>query len=95
MSNQLINTEMEKLQAQINVKQGEILAHKSYLNATDYKVARAFETKTEIDPETLTKREEAREAINLLESEIAELKEQIEQENENNSQQALPTELLS
>ena len=80
---------MEKLQAQINVKHGQILAHKSYLNATDYKVARAFETKTEIDAETLISRSEARERINQLEVEIIEL------ENENNSQQALPTELLS
>lgn len=61
---------MEKLQAQINVKQGQILAHKSYLNATDYKVARAFETKTEIPPEDLALRVEAREAINTLEAEV-------------------------
>lgn len=61
---------MEKLQAQINVKQGQILAHKSYLNATDYKVARAFETKTEIPPEDLALRAEAREAINTLEAEV-------------------------
>ena len=86
---------MEKLQELINAKQGEILARKSYLNATDYKVTRAFETNTEIDEETRARRADAREAINLLESEIAELKEQIERENENNSQQALPTELLS
>ena len=83
---------MEKLQAQINVKQGEILAHKSYLNATDYRIARAFETKAEIDSETLTKRAEAREAINILESEIIELE---KEKDEDNSQQALPTELLS
>lgn len=79
---------METLQDQINAKQGEILARKSHLNATDYKVARAFETKTEIDAETLKSRAEARESINKLEVEIIEL------ENENNSQQALPTELL-
>ena len=79
---------MEKLQTQINVKQGQILAHKSYLNATDYKVARAFETKSEVDTDTLQKRSEARERINQLEVEIIEL------ENEDNSQQALPTELL-
>lgn len=79
---------MEKLQAQINVKHGQILAHKSYLNATDYKVTRAFETKSEVDADTLQKRSEARERINQLEVEIIEL------ENENNSQQALPTELL-
>lgn len=80
---------MEKLQAQINVKQGEILAHKSYLNATDYKVARAYETKTEIDPETLTKRAEAREAINRLEEEIKEIEELEILENDN-SEQVLP-----
>ena len=80
---------MEKLQAQINVKQGQILAHKSYLNATDYKVTRAFETKSEVDADTLQKRSKARERITQLEFEIIEL------ENENNSQQALPTELLS
>lgn len=79
---------MNTLQEQINVKQGQILAHKSYLNATDYKVARAFETKTEVDADTLQKRSEARERINQLEVEIIEL------ENEDNSQQALPTELL-
>ncbi len=79
---------MNTLQEQINVKQGQILAHKSYLNATDYKVTRAFETKSEVDADTLQKRSEARERINQLEVEIIEL------ENENNSQQALPTELL-
>ena len=79
---------MNTLQEQINEKQGQILAHKSYLNATDYKVTRAFETKSEVDADTLQKRSEARERINQLEVEIIEL------ENENNSQQALPTELL-
>ena len=80
------------IQEEINRKQSEILEHKSYLNATDYRIARAFETKTEIDPETLTKRAEAREAINILESEIIELE---KEKDEDNSQQALPTELLS
>ena len=79
---------MNTLQEQINEKQGQILDHKSYLNATDYKVTRAFETKSEVDADTLQKRSEARERINQLEVEIIEL------ENENNSQQALPTELL-
>ena len=74
---------------EINTKQSEILELKSYLNATDYKVTRAFETKSEVDADTLQKRSEARERINQLEVEIIEL------ENENNSQQALPTELLS
>lgn len=69
---------MNTLQEQINEKQGQILDHKSYLNATDYKVARAFETKTEIPPEDLALRAEAREAINTLEAEIAELYTQME-----------------
>lgn len=79
---------MNMLQEQINEKQAMILQEKSYLNATDYKVTRAFETKSEVDADTLQKRSEARERINQLEVEIIEL------ENENNSQQALPTELL-
>ncbi len=74
---------------EINTKQSQILELKSYLFATDYKVTRAFETKSEVDADTLQKRSEARERINQLEVEIIEL------ENENNSQQALPTELLS
>lgn len=69
---------MNTLQEQINEKQRQILDHKSYLNATDYKVARAFETKTEIPPEDLALRAEAREAINTLEAEIAELYTQME-----------------
>lgn len=73
---------MEKLQAQINVKQGEILAHKSYLNATDYKVARAYETKTEIDPQTLALRAEARSAINRLEAEVEDLIVELKEEKE-------------
>lgn len=73
---------MEKLQAQINVKQGEILAHKSYLNATDYKVARAYETKTEIDPQTLALRAEARSEINRLEAEVEDLIVELEEEKE-------------
>lgn len=73
---------------EINTKQSEILELKSYLFGTDYRVTRAFETKSEVDADTLQKRSEARERINQLEVEIIEL------ENENNSQQALPTELL-
>lgn len=64
----------------INVKQGEIIEHKSYLNATDYKVARAFETKTEIDTETLELRANARARINQLEEEISVLQLEIEAE---------------
>lgn len=78
------------IQEEINRKQSEILEHKSYLNATDYKVTRAFETKTEIDPETLVKRSEARASINILESKITELQ---KQQDENNSQQDISTEL--
>lgn len=73
---------MEKLQAQINVKHGQILAHKSYLNATDYKVARAFETKTEIPPEDLALRAEARSEINRLEAEVEDLIVELEEEKE-------------
>lgn len=75
---------------EINKKQSEILEFKAYLNSTDYKVTRAFETKTEIDPETLAKRSEARASINILESEITELQ---KQQDENNSQQDISTEL--
>ena len=70
---------MKTLQEQINDKQGEILKHKSYLNDTDYKIARSYETKTEIDEETLAGRAEARDAINQLEEEIAELFRQMEE----------------
>lgn len=73
---------MKTLQQQINDKQGEILEHKSYLNATDYKVTRAYETKTEIDEDTLARRADARAAINRLEDEIADLYLTIEQEKE-------------
>ena len=76
------------IQEEINNKQSQILELKSYLFETDYRVTRAFETKSEVDADTLQKRSEARERINQLEVEIIEL------ENENNSQQALSTELL-
>ena len=74
------------IQDEINRKQSEILEHKSYLNATDYRIARAFETKAEIDPETLTKRAEARDAINRLEEEIKEIEELEILENDNSEQ---------
>ena len=41
---------------EINTKQSEILELKSYLFATDYKVTRAFETKSEVDADTLQKK---------------------------------------
>ena len=78
------------IQEEINRKQSEILECKSYLNATDYKIARAFETKSEIDAETLKSRAEARDLINQLEIEIKQLE---KEKDENNSMPMVPTKL--
>ena len=69
------------IQQVINAKQGEILTHKAYLNATDYKVIRSTETGMPINSETLQQRAEARNEINRLEEEINDLQSQINNEN--------------
>ena len=69
---------MENLQEQINLKQADILAAKAYLYETDYHVIKATELKTDLDEEISSKRAESRELINTRESEIAELKIQLD-----------------
>ena len=70
---------MEDLQKLINEKQGQILAHKAYLKATDYKIIKKYE-EYDIAREVLDARAQARQDINILEKEIKEL-EEIEQTN--------------
>lgn len=68
---------MEDLQKLINEKQGQILAHKAYLKATDYKIIKKYEG-YEVAQDVLDARARARRDINSLEKEI----EEIEQTNQ-------------
>jgi hypothetical protein len=74
---------MYELQSQINQKQGEILGHKSILNATDWEVIKATELGVVLDERIKQARQEARDAINTLETEIVGLFQQLELEIEN------------
>ena len=67
---------------QINKKQSEILAHKSYLFSTDYVVIRESETGEPISDVVKYNRAIARSEINRIESEITELEKQVEAESE-------------
>lgn len=67
---------MEDLQKLINEKQGQILSHKAYLKATDYKIIKKYEG-YEIEKDVIQQREAARSAINQLEIEIREIEAEI------------------
>ena len=67
----------------INELQAQILEHKSYLYETDYIVIRGQETGQGIPEEVKDMRKFARDEINRLESEIAELEKQFNQQSEN------------
>lgn len=67
---------MEDLQKLVNEKQGQILSHKAYLKATDYKIIKKYEG-YEIEEDVMQQREAARNAINQLEIEIREIEEEI------------------
>ena len=67
---------MEDLQQLINEKQGQILAHKAYLKATDYKIIKKYEG-YEIEENVMQQRETARNAINQLGIEIREIEAEI------------------
>ena len=64
------------LQGLINQKQSEILSHKAYLKATDYKIIKKYEG-CEIEENVMQQRETARNAINQLEIEIREIEAEI------------------
>ena len=73
----------------INAKYGEIAAKKEYLNKTDYLITKSYETAITnpespfiVPAETLAERQAARDSINTLEAEIAELKVVLAQEEE-------------
>lgn len=67
---------MEDLQELINEKQGQILSHKAYLKATDYKIIKKYEG-YEIEDEVIRQREISRNSINQLEIEIREIEAEI------------------
>ena len=67
---------MEDLQKLINEKQGQILSHRAYLKATDYKIIKKYEG-YEIEEDIMQQREAARNAIDQLEIEIREIEAEI------------------
>ena len=68
--------EMEDLQKLVNEKQGQILSHKAYLKATDYKIIKKYEG-YEIEEDIMQQRAAVRNAINQLEIEIREIEVEI------------------
>ena len=66
----------------INEKWSEIHALRQYLNDTDYKVIKAYETGYVITPEELQARENARSRISTLQVEISQLEKQMQQAEE-------------
>lgn len=69
---------MEDLLVQLNEKDNEVLNNKAILYTTDWEVIKATELEIELDADIKAARAEARERINQLETEIADLKQQIE-----------------
>jgi len=69
---------MEDLLRQLNEKDNEVLNNKAILYTTDWEVIKATELNVELDTSIKAVRAEARERINQLETEIADLKEQID-----------------
>jgi uncharacterized protein YceH (UPF0502 family) len=69
---------MEDLLVQLNEKDNEVLNNKAILYTTDWEVIKATELNVELDTSIKAVRAEARERINQLETEIADLKEQID-----------------
>ena len=68
---------------QINTLQSKILEHKEYLYNTDYVVIRSQETGQGIPEEVKGLRKFARAEINRLESEIAKIEKQIDEQSDN------------
>lgn len=62
----------------LNEKDNEILNNKAILYTTDWEVIKATELKIELDATIKAARAEARSKINQLETEIADLRQQIE-----------------
>jgi len=62
----------------LNEKDNEVLNNKAILHTTDWEVIKATELNVELDTSIKAVRAEARERINQLETEIADLKEQID-----------------
>ena len=62
----------------LNEKDNEVLNNKAILYTTDWEVIKATELNVELDTSIKAVRAEARERINQLETEIADLKEQID-----------------
>jgi uncharacterized protein YceH (UPF0502 family) len=69
---------MEDLLRQLNEKDNEVLNNKAILYTTDWEVIKATGLGIELSASIRAIRTEARAAINQLEVEIAELKEQID-----------------
>ena len=65
---------MEELLQQLNEKDNEVLNNKAILYTTDWEVIKATELGIELDASVKAVRAEARQRINQLEVEIADLK---------------------
>ena len=70
---------MEDLLRQLNEKDNEVLNNKALLYTTDWAVIKATELGIELDVNIKAARAAAREKINQLETEIADLRQQIEE----------------
>ena len=69
---------MEDLLMLLNEKDNEVLSNKALLYTTDWEVIKATELGIELDATIKAARAEARSKINQLETEIADLRQQIE-----------------
>lgn len=67
-------------QEKINQKESEILECQAYLNGTDWQLIAQIERQRPIPEDVRDKRGKAIERINTLEIEVAELREQLEEE---------------
>ena len=70
---------MEDLLRQLNEKDNEVLNNKAILYTTDWEVIKATELGIELDVNIKAARAAAREKINQLEIEIADLRRQVEE----------------
>ena len=73
-----------ELQKEINNLQSSVIAHKTYLKETDYKVIKEAETGVAMLSEMKDERQFARDEINRLEYEVSMLEEELKETEELN-----------
>lgn len=74
-----MNEQISKLHQSISQLKIEVLKLQQYLNKTDYKIIKAYETNTEIDPIVKQKRQDARNTINEIKLSISILEKQLKE----------------